>query len=205
MTASLTPSDALALFGAMVVLALVPSVSVLTVSARAAAGGFAQGAWTALGIVVADVLFILLALFGLALLVEWLEGGLAVVRYAGAAWLMWLGIRLWRSAHADVTPMRAVRSGSSFAAGLLVTLGDQKAILFYFGFLPVFLDLESVTPVDAAIVSVLAAAAVGSVKLGYAWMAAAARTPDRPQLAGTLNRLAAAVLVAAALLLLFGE
>jgi threonine/homoserine/homoserine lactone efflux protein len=47
----------------MIVLAIVPSVSVLAVTARAAAFGFTHGMFTALGIVVADILFILVAVY----------------------------------------------------------------------------------------------------------------------------------------------
>lgn len=66
----MTLGNWLALFGAMAVLAAVPSVSVLAVAARSVSDGFAHGAATAMGVVVGDVLFILLALFGLALLAE---------------------------------------------------------------------------------------------------------------------------------------
>ena len=51
-------------------LAIIPSVSVLAVTARSAAFGFTHGVLTALGIVVADILFILVAVYGLALVAE---------------------------------------------------------------------------------------------------------------------------------------
>ena len=52
----------------MIVLAIIPSISVLAVSARAAAFGFTHGMFTALGIVAGDIIFILIAVYGLALL-----------------------------------------------------------------------------------------------------------------------------------------
>ena len=54
----------------MIVLAVIPSVSVLTVAARAAAFGFTHGMFTALGIVVADIIFILIAVYSLALVAD---------------------------------------------------------------------------------------------------------------------------------------
>ncbi|HRQ05881.1 MAG TPA: LysE family transporter, partial [Nitrosomonas halophila] len=60
----------LALFVAMSVLAAVPSVSVLAVSAKSASFGFVHGACTVAGIVLGDIFFILFVVFGLALLVE---------------------------------------------------------------------------------------------------------------------------------------
>ena len=54
----------------MVVLAVIPSVSVLAVSARAAAFGFSHGLFTALGIVAGDIIFILVAVYGLVFIAE---------------------------------------------------------------------------------------------------------------------------------------
>lgn len=174
MQISLSAGSLLALFGAMLVLALVPSVSVLAVSARAAASGFGQGAWTALGIVAGDVVFISAALLGLAVLAETLGEAFVLVRYVGGAWLIWLGIDLWRprsETDDDGRPSGASRL-SSFMAGLLLTLADQKAILFYLGFLPAFVDLSAISLLDAAFVMASMVVAVGGPKLGYAWVAA---------------------------------
>jgi threonine/homoserine/homoserine lactone efflux protein len=67
-------SSIFALFIAMVVLAAIPSLSVLTVSTRAATAGFIHGVFTAIGIVVGDIIFILLALGGLSVLATKLGG-----------------------------------------------------------------------------------------------------------------------------------
>jgi threonine/homoserine/homoserine lactone efflux protein len=64
MESSLTVSSIAALFAAMIVLASIPSVSVMAVSARSATSGFIHGAFTALGIVVGDIIFIILAIYG---------------------------------------------------------------------------------------------------------------------------------------------
>ena len=69
---SLSLASVLALLGTMIVLAVIPSVSVLAVSARAAAFGFTHGMFTAFGIVIADIIFILLAVYGLALVADFL-------------------------------------------------------------------------------------------------------------------------------------
>lgn len=191
----------LALAGAMALLAAVPSLSVLAVTARAASGGFTHGLLTTLGILTADLLFIVLAIFGLVLLAEALGELFVLVRWLGAAWLVALGVLLWRAAPpagAAAVPVPPSRF-ASFLAGLLLTLGDQKAILFYLGFLPAFMDLATLTLVDAALVCVAAVVAVGGVKLAYAAVAARAGRALGPQAGRWLNRLAAIVLVAAGL------
>jgi len=68
-----------------------------------------------------------------------------------------------------------VSAWSSFMTGLPITPGEQKAILFYLGFFPAFMDLKALTVPDALIVIAIAAVAVGGVKLGYAWVASVVR------------------------------
>lgn len=194
MASSLTLGSLAALFAAMVVLAAVPSSSVLIVTARAATHGFAHGAWVSVGVVVGDLLFIALAIVGLAALVEWLGPAFVALKLVGAAYLLWMGFQLWRSA--CVVQARGEPAAGSWLAGLtsglVLTLSDQKAVLFYLGFLPAFVNLAALTVGDAALIMVIATVAVGGVKLCYA--AAAARTGQivghnniwLPRLAGTI-------------------
>lgn len=60
---------------------------------------------------------------------------------------------------------------SSFLTGLLITLGDQKAILFYLGFFPAFIELSTLTLADTGVILGIASLAVGGPKLLYAFMA----------------------------------
>ena len=189
----------------MIVLAIVPSVSVLAVTARAAAFGFTHGMFTALGIVVADILFILVAVYGLALIAEMMGDQFRLIQYIGAAYLIWLGISLWRAE----TTARAANSvqqsswSSSFLTGLLITLGDQKAILFYLGFFPAFIDLSKMTPADTLIIVLIAILGVGGAKLVYAFLAdrASAMLQDSRALRG-INILAACIMIAVGIALL---
>jgi len=155
------------------VLAIVPSVSVLAVTARAASFGFSHGLFTALGIVVADIFFILLAVYGLAMIASLMGDRFRLVQYLGAAYLIWLGISMWRADARARSAERLPRSSwlSSFLTGVLITLGDQKAILFYLGFFPAFVDLSAVTPADTLIIILIAVLGVGGAKLVYAFLA----------------------------------
>lgn len=169
----MTFNNMAALFGAMAVLAFIPSVSVLAVSTRSATYGFIHGFFTTLGILLGDIIFILLAIFGLTVLAETMGSLFVLVKYLGGVYLIWLGTQLWRSkaksASADVMTESSLLS--SFLCGLFITLGDQKAILFYLGFFPAFLDLSTMSFIDAFIIILIAIFAVGGVKLGYAYMA----------------------------------
>jgi len=189
----------------MIVLALVPSVSVLAVTARAAAFGFTHGLFTALGIVVADILFILVAVYGLTLIAALMGDQFHLIQYIGAAYLIWLGISLWRTdARARATDKVQQSSwSSSFLAGLLITLGDQKAILFYLGFFPAFIDLSMMTPLDTLIIVLIAILGVGGAKLLYAWLAdRASRMFKDSRALRSINIVAAVIMIAVGITLL---
>jgi threonine/homoserine/homoserine lactone efflux protein len=204
MQTTLTLASTAALFGSMLVLALVPSVSVLTVSARSAAYGLSHGAAAALGIVAGDLIFVLVAVFGLALLAETMGDAFRWLRYAGGVYLIVLGIGLWRARANDATAGAAKNASlpASFMSGLLVTLADQKAILFYLGFFPAFFDLAALTRTDLAIVAAVTVFAVGGAKLAYAVAARGAGRIVGSHAGTALNALAAAIMVAVGMALL---
>jgi len=193
-----------ALFAAMVVLAAIPGVSVMAIASRSLASGFAQGAVTTAGVVLGDLVFILVAVFGLNLLVQGLGEWAGWLRYAAAAYLLWFGLRLWRGAAGALVCGGDSREspGAGFLAGLLITLADQKALLFYLAFLPAFVDLSVLTWVDVILILLIAMVSVGGVKLIYAY--GAARTGQRlgRRLSGGLNRLAAVMMAWVAVVVL---
>ena len=173
MQITMTLSSMIALFGAMLVLAAMPSSSVLLVISRSAASGFIHGVLAALGIVVGDIIFILIAILGLSLLAETMGDLFVLVKYLGGAYLVWMGISLLRAKQGE---LKAGKNGSaamssSFFSGLFFTLADQKAILFYLGFFPAFINLSSLTLADTAVILSITLFAVGSVKVAYAFMA----------------------------------
>ena len=173
----MTLSSIATLFGAMVVLSIIPGPSVFAVVARSIASGFTHGLVTVIGIVVGDFVFIILAIYGLSAIAETMSSLFVLVKYLGGAYLIWLGIELGRS-KSKIVEVEGIRESSwlsNFLSGLFITLGDQKAILFYIGFFPAFLELSSVSIFDTSIIMVIAAIAVGGVKLGYAYMADKAR------------------------------
>lgn len=173
----MTWSNIIGLCSAMIVLASIPSISVLTVSTRAATSGFIHGVFTTIGIVTGDIIFILLSLWGLSFLAETMGSLFVLIKYLGATYLIFLGIGLWRSKSRQIKTEGTVKSSfiSSFLTGLLITLGDQKAILFYLGFFPAFLDISHLSYIDTAIIITVTIVAVGGVKIGYAFMADRAR------------------------------
>ncbi|MFN3586821.1 MAG: hypothetical protein ACK4UT_04900, partial [Moraxellaceae bacterium] len=92
---------------------------------------------------------------------------------------------------------------AGFMAGLLLTLADHKAALFYLGFLPAFVDLATLGVAEVLLILLLTLLAVGGVKLAYALAAAHVGSLLQAAVATRLQRLAAGLLGAAAFLLLW--
>lgn len=205
MDAGLSLGNLLALSGVMLAGAAIPSTSVLVVSARSAALGLAHGVFTTLGIVAGDILFILLAIYGLALLAGLLGSHFIYIKYLGAVYLIWLGVMLWRArAKSDAEQRDSNTSAlASFMTGLLITLGDQKAILFYLGFLPAFVDLTTISVMQTGMILAIAIFAVGTPKLVYAVMAErAGRLFKGSHVTRVMNRIAGSVMIGVGILLL---
>lgn len=169
----MTATSLAALFVAMMVLAAMPSLSVLLVTTKAVTSGLRHGAFAAAGVVAGDMVFILLAVFGLALLVNSLAGAWVVIKGVAAAYLVWLALGLLRSSLRPGTfpELPDTSLQGSFMAGLLLTLADQKAIIFYLAFLPAFIDLTVLSWVDVGALGMITMIAVGGVKLTYAYAA----------------------------------
>jgi threonine/homoserine/homoserine lactone efflux protein len=190
-----------ALFVTLAALAVVPGVSVLTVVARASAGGLAQGVLTALGVVTGDVLYILVALFGLTALAELAAPWLSVLRVMAALGLALFAWSLWCA-----PPPGAMKAGradgwGSFAAGLAVTLADHKAIAFYLVLLPAFVDLPALGAGGMLAVLGVEVLAVFGAKM--VWVLAAGQVAQRWRgQARWLQRAAALVLACVAMVML---
>lgn len=202
---TIEPATFLALFGILLTGALLPGLSVLTVTSRTLSFGWRHGVATTAGIVSGDVLFIIVALFGLRLVQEALGGHVIYLRYAGAVYLALLGLGMWRARAGGADPEQPGASSllASYMAGLLLTLADQKAILFYLAALPALLAVQRFTLADAGVLIVLAILTVGGAKLAYALLAVQARGLFRhPALIRSLQRLAGTVLVSVGLYLL---
>lgn len=168
----MTFSAIVALIVAMSILALIPGPAVFAVSAQAMARGFKPAAIMTLGIVAGDYVFVCLSLAGLLAVAQLLGDFFTVIKYLGALYLFWLAWSLWRTAKQG-TPSSIPGTGASsgFFTGLFITLGNPKAILFYVGFFPAFLDLTQLTFWDIGIILLVTAVTVGGITLAYAFLA----------------------------------
>ncbi|WP_252273875.1 LysE family translocator [Pseudomonas subflava] len=128
---------------AVIGLSLTPGPNGLLALTHGALYGHRRALWTVTGGMLGFVLLMALSMFGLAALLETSAHALLVLKWVGAAYLIWLGIQLWRSPPLHLTPLEASapRPGLQlFRQGLLSALSNPKVILFFGAFLPQFLD-----------------------------------------------------------------
>ena len=124
-------------------LSLTPGPNGLLALTHGALYGHRRALWTIGGGMLGFVLLMALSMFGLAALLKASAHALLVLKWLGAAYLIWLGIQLWRAPPLHLTPLQAAapRSGVQlFRQGLLSALSNPKVILFFGAFLPQFLD-----------------------------------------------------------------
>jgi threonine/homoserine/homoserine lactone efflux protein len=163
------------LFVIMAALAALPSASVALVITRSATLGVANGVSATAGIILGDLVFILLAIFGLSIVAETMGSLFMVIKYLGATYLLWLGYTLITSkSTTTITVGKTVKNKNlvtSFIAGFILTLGDVKAIIFYASLLPLFLNLSTLQTSDVLILISVMVVSLGSVKILYAYSA----------------------------------
>jgi len=141
--------------GALLVLFLTPGPVWVGLIARSLSGGF-NAAWPlALGVVIGDALWALLAIFGITWVLSLYGGFLEILKWVAAAIFLVMGVLVIRGADKTIgsdTRLTSPGMWAGFMAGLAVILGNPKAILFYMGMLPGFFDLTRLTVWDVVII-----------------------------------------------------
>ncbi|MEZ8047492.1 MULTISPECIES: LysE family translocator [Vibrio] len=170
-------TSGIALFVAMLLSAAIPGPSVLAVLSRSLSFGWKQGLLVVLGVLIADYIFIFLALSGLSALASAMGEFAKVIKYVGVTYLFWLAYTTWTSDVSESTSTSSEQGtkASSVTIGLLMTVSNPKAILFYMGFFPAFIDLKTFTTTDVMMILVISTVAVGGVLSLYACTASKAR------------------------------
>ena len=155
---TITPADLALYAGALLILFLTPGPVWVALVARTLSGGF-HAAWPlALGVVVGDVLWPLLAILGVTWILSVWGGFLALLKWVAAATFLIMGWLVLRNADKTIaSDSRLTRPGmwAGFLAGLAVIIGNPKAVLFYMGMLPGFFDLTALTVPDIVAICAL--------------------------------------------------
>jgi threonine/homoserine/homoserine lactone efflux protein len=121
------------------VFAASPGPDNMTILARTVSNGAASGLAYGLGTVTGILIFLVLAAFGLSALASEMGWAMTVLRYAGAAYLVWMGIRMWTAPVVLPSERPIAEAGDlrrGFLAGVVLNLGNPKMPPFYIALLP---------------------------------------------------------------------
>ncbi len=131
---------------AALLLAIAPGPGMLYVLARSLAGGRREGVLSSLGTFVGGMVHVLAAAAGVSVILARSAMAFATVKYAGAAYLCFLGIRMITDAGRDSESLpanTAVRAHNPFWQGIATEVLNPKTALFFLSFIPQFVHRES--------------------------------------------------------------
>ena len=124
---------------AALILALTPGPGMLYVLGRTLHGGRREGVHSALGTLVGGSVHVVAAAFGLSAILATSAVAFTVVKYAGAAYLIYLGITMLRSRNMQIEAAEKVAgSESNFLQGITTEVLNPKTALFFLSFIPQF-------------------------------------------------------------------
>lgn len=188
----------LAFAAAFFVFAASPGPDNMTIVARTITHGALSGIAYGIGTVAGILIFLTLAAFGLSLIAQEIGVVMTVLRYGGAAYLIWMGVKMW-TAPAVVPELQPAggRQGllSILLTGFVLNLGNPKMPLFYVALLPNIVG----TSLNVDHLAVLAAVILGVEVLvigGHVMLAVRARKLLRSErIVKRVNRVAGSVMI----------
>jgi threonine/homoserine/homoserine lactone efflux protein len=130
------------------IFAFIPGPAMLYAAARTLAGGRWSGLMATLGIHIGCYAHIVAAATGLSILFHAVPVLYMAVKLMGAAYLIWLGVSMFRARRKDDAPLRAPKSGGrAFFESIMVEVLNPKTAIFFMAFLPQFIDASAGAPV----------------------------------------------------------
>jgi threonine/homoserine/homoserine lactone efflux protein len=174
-------STLVAFLAASLVLAVTPGPGVIYIVTRTLAQGRIAGASSVAGVACGNMLNAVGAAVGLAALFALSSLAFTVVKFAGAAYLVWLGLKMLRGggsadngqAPADTAPVasKAVLAGRVFRDGVLVALLNPKTTIFFAAFLPQFMRTDAPALPQAIVLGAIFVAVAAASDLVYVGLA----------------------------------
>ena len=199
--AAITFAIAIFIFG------ITPGPGTFALLARALSTGAKDCLPMSLGMAISDIIYLILATFGLSAIAENYGGVFTAIRFIGAAYLLYLGWKMWTAevdAHLEKAKSKASSWINGFIQGFLISASNPKVILFYIAFLPTFIDLSTLTTQDIVLVSVITLFALVAALMLVSVAASRVRQYLKsPKAVRRLNRTAGGIMIGAGLFLVY--
>lgn len=191
----------------MAALWVIPGPVWVALVARTLSGGFASAWPLAVGVVLGDLMWPALAIFGLSWIVSVYAGFLHMLKIVAAVTFVVMGLLLLRKSGKLMGPdSKLTRPGrlAGFLTGVAAVIGNPKAILFYMGVLPGLFDLMRLNGRDCAAILVVSAAVPLAGNLGLALCLGRARSLlSSPEKVQFLNRISGVLLILVGIVIAF--
>jgi len=164
----MTLESGITFFIAIFIFSVTPGPGCFTILARSMVEGVKSSICLALGMVMGDICYLIMACLGLAALAQTWESVFLLVRIVGTIYLLYLGWKMWTSdvnlskeleeagQEDQIVTKKKVMSFTDVIQGFMISSSNPKVILFYIAFLPTFMDVTSLSTKDIAITSILA-------------------------------------------------
>lgn len=179
-----------------------PGPSVAALVAKILARGWREAAPFLVAMWVGELLWLALALAGLSALAESFQGVFTVIKYCGVVYLLYLAWKMWTAP--AVVPSDGAPAGfgspiRTFMAGMAVTLGNPKIMVFYVALLPTLIDINSVVVMDWVVLLSVTFIVLAVIDSSYMALAARARLLLKsPKTVKFANRFSATAMATAA-------
>lgn len=163
-----------------------------------AKGGLRAGAAATLGLIIGDQILLWLAVAGVAALLAAHPGVFNAVRYAGAAYLAWIGLKLLFARDGAAASPVNIQPHHYLRQALLITLLNPKAIVFYMAFFPLFIDPvrhQGLATFGVMALTIAVITAAYCLTLTFFAQAVAAKVRAHQGIARALQRLAGLFLI----------
>ena len=182
------------------VLLVIPGPTVLLVVSYALGQGWRTALPMAIGVALGDFTAMTLSMLGLGALLATSATLFTILKWVGAAYLVYLGIKLWRAGGTlDTAPRTdAVSAAKMLGHAWLVTALNPKSITFFVAFLPAFLDPKADFLTQMLVFETTFLVLAFANAFGYALVASRARRlASNPRAIGVVNKVGGGLLVSA--------
>ncbi|WP_286238292.1 LysE family translocator [Neptuniibacter halophilus] len=194
--------SAISFFIAIFIFGITPGPGVFAILARALMQGAGSCLFLALGMTISDILYLIAACYGLAVIASNWSELFTLIRVVGAIYLVYLGWKMW-TAPLDLESAEQHQQGRrgallGFLQGFLISASNPKVILFYIAFLPTFMDLSVLDNSDIGLAALLTLIGLMLGLMMIALFASKARNWFKSERAmQRLNRSAGSIMAAA--------
>ncbi|MEL0611868.1 LysE family translocator [Marinomonas arenicola] len=155
----MTLQSAITFFIAIFIFSVTPGPGVFAIIGRSMMRGAKNSIALCVGMALSDIVYLIMACYGLAAIAAQWETAFLLVRYLGAAYLIYLGWKMWTSpvSNGNEASSKNTENGlTSFLQGFMISASNPKVIVFYIAFLPNFLDVTTLHGMDVLLAAVIA-------------------------------------------------